>query len=284
MENLSSREWAIIIWGVILIIYVIAKKESRNSFNNVIKIFFGKKIRILWIIYFLYVTGITILLSKLSLWKNVYLKDIIIWSLFSGLIIYMNAVSREADETYMIKIIKDNFKLIIIFEFIISTFTFNIFVELLIIPIFTIILILNLVSERDLKYKNAHKITNYFLSVLVLVFLCKTIEVGINEYQQLNILDTLISFLIPIIYLFLTLPLVYIMSLYSKYELLFSRISFKEGEDKKINKKRRFDVIKTCNVSVRKVMIFTNEYSPRMYKKITEEEFENLLNEFKHNI
>ena len=283
MENLSSREWAIIIWGVILTIYVIAKKESRNSFNNVIKIFFGKKIRILWIIYFLYVIGITILLSKLSLWKNVYLKDII-WSLFSGLIIYMNAVSREADETYMIKIIKDNFKLIIIFEFIISTFTFNIFVELLIIPIFTIILILNLVSERDLKYKNAHKITNYFLSVLVLVFLCKTIEVGINEYQQLNILDTLISFLIPIIYLFLTLPLVYIMSLYSKYELLFSRMSFKEGEDKKINKKRRFDVIKTCNVSVRKVMIFTNEYSPRMYKKITEEEFENLLNEFKHNI
>lgn len=284
MGNLSSRECATIIWGVILIIYVITKKETRNSSYNVIKIFFGKKLRILWIIYFLYVVGITIIFSKLSLWKHVYLKDVIIWTLFSGLINYMNAVSREADENYIIKIIKEKFKLIIIFEFIMSTFTFNIIVELLIIPIFTLISILSFVSERDAKYKNVYKLTNFVFGILGFVFLYKTIEVGVNEYQQLNAIDTLISFLIPIIYLVLTLPLIYIISLYSKYELLFLRMSFKEGNDKKVNKKRRFDVLRICNISVRKVRIFTYEFLPRMYKSITDEEFDNLLNEFKYKL
>lgn len=284
MGNLSSRECATIIWGVILILYVITKKETRNSAYNVIKIFFGKKLRILWIIYFLYVVGITILFSKLSLWKHVYLKDVIIWTLFSGLINYMNAVTREADENYIIKIIKENFKLIIIFEFIMNTFTFNILVELLIIPIFTLISILSFVSERDAKYKNVYELTNSVFGILGFVFLYKTIEVGVNEYQQLNVRDTLISFLIPIIYLVLTLPLIYITSLYSKYELLFLGMSFKEGNDKKVNKKRRFDVLRICNISVRKVRIFTYEFLPRMYKSITDEEFDNLLNEFKYKL
>lgn len=284
MGNLSSRECATIIWGVILILYVITKKETRNSAYNVIKIFFGKKLRILWIIYFLYVVGITILFSKLSLWKHVYLKDVIIWTLFSGLINYMNAVTREADENYIIKIIKENFKLIIFFEFIMNTFTFNILVELLIIPIFTLISILSFVSERDAKYKNVYELTNSVFGILGFVFLYKTIEVGVNEYQQLNVRDTLISFLIPIIYLVLTLPLIYITSLYSKYELLFLGMSFKEGNDKKVNKKRRFDVLRICNISVRKVRIFTYEFLPRMYKSITDEEFDNLLNEFKYKL
>ncbi|MFR9280728.1 hypothetical protein [Levyella massiliensis] len=284
MGKLSSRECATIIWGVILIIYVITKKETRNASYNVIKIFFGKKLRILWIVYFLYVVGITSLFSKLSLWKNVYLKDVIIWTLFSGLINYMNAVSREADENYIIKLIKENLKLIIIFEFIMSTFTFNILVELLIIPIFTLISILSFVSERDAKYKNVYKLTNSVSGILGFVFLYKTIEVGVNEYQQLNVRDTLISFLIPIIYLVLTLPLIYIISLYSKYELLFLRMSFKEGNDKKVNKKRRFDVLRICNISVKKVRIFTYEFLPRMYKGITDEEFDNLLNEFKYKL
>lgn len=268
MGNLSSRERATIIWGIILFVFMITIKEIRSSLYNVIKIFFGKKLRVHWIVYFLYVLGITFLFSLLPFWKIAFIKDIIIWALFSGLIYLMNAVSREADETYITKIIKDNFKFIIIFEFIMSTFTFNVFVELLIIPIFTIIFTVSFISERDLKYQNVYKLTNFLLAMLGFIFIRKTIEVGINEYQQLNILDTLISFLIPIIYFVLTLPLIYIISLYSKYELLFIRMSFKEKEDKKINKKHRFDVLKICNISVRKVRIFTYDFSPRMYKKL----------------
>ena len=60
---------------------------------------------------------------------------LLVWFVFSGLIYCMNAVSKEADEEYIRKVLKDNLKLTIVLEFIISTFTFNIWVELVIIPI-----------------------------------------------------------------------------------------------------------------------------------------------------
>lgn len=282
MGKLSSREWATIVWGIIILFYIITKKTIRISIFNLIKTFFDKHLILLWIVYISYVLGMTFLYSLLPFWKNAFIKDIIIWSLFSGLIYLLNAASREADETYIIKIVKDSFNFFIIFEFILSTFTFSLFSELLIIPIFTIIFTINLIYERDLEYQNLYKLTNYILNIIGFIFIFKTIEVGINEYHQLNILDTLISFLIPIIYLISTLPLIYVISLYSKYQSLFLRMSFKEGENKEINKKRHFKVLKTCNISIKRVIIFTYEFLPSIYKKMSEEEFDNLLNEFKN--
>lgn len=239
MEILTTREWATIIWLVILFFYMLTKEKTRSSLYKVIKTFFGKRLRILWLIYFLYISLITFLFSLVPFWKTIFIKDIIVWALFSGINYIINAAAREADENYIKKIIKDNFKLIVIFEFILNTFTFNIFVELLIIPIFTIISIMSLISERDIKYRNVHRLTDFLMILLGFIIIFKTIDVGINEYKQLNVLDTLISFFIPIIYLMLTLPLIYIISLYSKYEVLFLRMSFKE-EDKKLIKDDAF--------------------------------------------
>lgn len=106
MSILSTREWATLIWGCVFMLYVLCHKETRKSFWNVIVIFFDKKLRILWEIILLYVLTITMVFCYLPIWENIYIKDIIIWFLFSGLIYCMNAVSSEADETYIKKSLK----------------------------------------------------------------------------------------------------------------------------------------------------------------------------------
>ena len=64
--------------------------------------------------------------------------------------------------------------------------------------------------------------------------------------------------MIPIVYLILIIPLEYILELYSKYELLFVRMSFKEEKDKKIQRRHRWLVIKVCKLSVHKVLLKRN--------------------------
>ena len=126
MSILSTREWATLIWGLLFLAYIMCHKEIRKSFWKVIVIFFDKKLRILWEIILLYALAITMIFYRSSIWENIYIKDIIIWFLFSGLIYCMNAVSSEADEKYIQKVFKDNLKLTMILEFFMSTFTFNI--------------------------------------------------------------------------------------------------------------------------------------------------------------
>lgn len=282
MTILSTREWATVIWAIIFFVYVIMHKQIRESFWRVVKIFFGSKLIILWGIIFLYVLGITLIFYHLPFWDNIYIKDIVVWFVFSGMMYCMNAISNEADEEYIKKVLKDNFKLAIILEFIISTFTFNIWIELIIIPVTTIIVIMNVIAERKKEYDKVHKLLDIVLAGAGFWILYETIKIGIHEYKELNALNTFISFMIPIVYLILIIPLEYILELYSKYELLFVRMSFKEEKDKKIQRRHRWSVVKICKLSVHKVLLFQNKYRCKMYCRMSESEFEKLIEEFRN--
>lgn len=281
MSILSTREWATLIWGCIFMLYVLCHWEIRKSLWNVIVIFFDKKLRILWEIILLYVLTITIVFCYLPIWENIYIKDIIIWFLFSGLIYCMNAVSSEADETYIKKILKDNLKFTMILEFFMSTFTFNIWIELAIIPVITIIIVMNVIAERKEEYKSVHKLLDSILAIAGFWIFYETIKIGINEYKQLNIINTLVSFMIPIVYLILIIPLEYILELYSKYEVLFLRMTFKEEKDKRIRLHHRTAIFRECNFSVRKILLFQREYMIQMYALMKEDEFNQLMQKFR---
>ena len=281
MSILSTREWATLIWGCIFMLYVLCHREIRKSLWNVIVIFFDKKLRILWEIILLYVLTITMVFCYLPIWENIYIKDIIIWFLFSGLIYCMNAVSSEADETYIKKILKDNLKFTMILEFFMSTFTFNIWIELAIIPVITIITVMNVIAERKEEYKSVHKLLDSVLAIAGFWIFYETIKIGINEYKQLNIINTLVSFMIPIAYLILIIPLEYILELYSKYEVLFLRMTFKEEQDKRIRLHHRIAILRECNFSVRKILLFQREYMIHMYALMKEDEFNQLMQKFR---
>ena len=282
MSILSTREWATLIWGCIFMLYVLCHREKRKSLWNVIVMFFDKKLMILWEIILLYVLTITIVFCYLPIWENIYIKDIVIWFLFSGLIYCMNAVSSEADETYIKKILKDNLKFTMILEFFMSAFTFNIWIELAIIPVITIITVMNVIAERKEEYKSVHKLLDSILAIAGFWIFYETIKIGINEYKQLNIINTLVSFMIPIAYLILIIPLEYALELYSKYELLFLRMTFNEEKDKKIKIGHRVAIICSCRISVRRVLLFQREYMGMMYVKMKDNEFEKLIREFRN--
>ena len=68
MGILSTREWATVIWAFIFFVYAMVHRQIREAFWKVVKIFFGKKLRILWGIILLYVLGIRFLdVSRLKI-------------------------------------------------------------------------------------------------------------------------------------------------------------------------------------------------------------------------
>lgn len=73
---LSTREWAIVIWGTGFFVWMLTQSEIRKSLWNVIKILLGKNLRHFFLIIALYVAGITMIFYQLPFWNNIYLKDI----------------------------------------------------------------------------------------------------------------------------------------------------------------------------------------------------------------
>lgn len=283
MDIFSTRELATAFWtGIILVavgMAIVTNKKARKSFIEVLKCFFGRKIRMLWEIYFLYIGIITFLFSRLPIWESIYLKDIIIWTLFSGLTICINAVAGEADEKYILKVLKDNIRFTMVTELLLSGFTFSFWVELIIIPITTVIVLFDTVAEHKSDAIAVHKLLQDVIAFAGLCVILQTVRVGILEYRELNVINTLVSFFIPIVYLLLVTPLEYAFELYSKYEMLFIQMHFKEPRDKKVKRKRHLKVIKACGLSVRKIILFQKQCIPRMYVSMSDSEFEALISQ-----
>lgn len=283
MDIFSTRELATAFWvGAILIavgMAIVTNKKIRQGFIGVLKCFFNRKLRKLWEIYFLYIGIITLMFSRFPIWKNIYLKDIILWTLFSGLTICMNAVAGEADEKYISKVLKDNIRFTVVTEFLLSTFTFSFWVELIIIPITTVIVLFDTVAEHKSDAIAVHKLLQDVMAFAGLCVILQTVRVGILEYRELNVINTLVSFFIPIVYLLLVTPLEYAFELYSKYEMLFIQMHFKEPRDKKVKRKRHLKVIKACGLSVRKIILFQKQCIPRMYVSMSDSEFEALISQ-----
>lgn len=283
MSAFSTRELATAFWtGIILVavgMAIVTNKKARKSFIEVLKCFFGRKLRTLWEIYLLYIGIITFLFSRLPIWESIYLKDIIIWTFFSGLTICINAVAGEADEKYIFKVLKDNIRFTMVTELLLSTFTFGFWVEVIIIPIITVIVLFDTVAEHKSDAIAVHKLLQDVIAFVGLCVILQTVRVGILEYRELNVINTLVSFFIPIVYLLLVTPLEYAFELYSKYEMLFIRMCFKEPRDKKVKRKRHLKVIKACGLSVRKIILFQKQCIPRMYVSMSDSEFEALISQ-----
>ena len=285
MDIFSTRELATAFWvGAILIavgMAIVTNKKIRQGFIGVLKCFFNRKLRKLWEIYFLYIGIITLMFSRFPIWKNIYLKDIILWTLFSGLTICMNAVASETDEKYISKVLKDNIRFTVVTEFLLSTFTFSFWVELIIIPITTVIVLFDTVAEHKSDAIAVHKLLQDVMAFAGLCVILQTVRVGILEYRELNVINTLVSFFIPIVYLLLVTPLEYAFELYSKYEMLFIQMHFKEPSDKMVQRKRHLKVIKVCGLSVKRIMLFQKQCIPRMYVSMSNTEFDSLMSNFK---
>ena len=281
MDIFSTRELATAFWvGAILIavgMAIVTNKKIRQGFIGVLKCFFNRKLRKLWEIYFLYIGIITLMFSRFPIWKNIYLKDIILWTLFSGLTICMNAVAGEADEKYISKVLKDNIRFTVVTEFLLSTFTFSFWVELIIIPITTVIVLFDTVAEHKSDAIAVHKLLQDVMAFAGLCVILQTVRVGILEYRELNVINTLVSFFIPIVYLLLVTPLEYAFELYSKYEMLFIQMHFKEPSEKMVRRKRHLKVIKVCGLSVKRIMLFQKQCIPRMYISMPDVEFDLLI-------
>lgn len=281
MSAFSTRELATAFWtGIILVavgMAIVTNKKARKSFIEVLKCFFGRKLRTLWEIYLLYIGIITFLFSRLPIWESIYLKDIIIWTFFSGLTICINAVAGEADEKYIFKVLKDNIRFTMVTELLLSTFTFGFWVEVIIIPIITVIVLFDTVAEHKSDAIAVHKLLQDVIAFVGLCVILQTVRVGILEYRELNVINTLVSFFIPIVYLLLVTPLEYAFELYSKYEMLFIQMHFKEPSDKMVQRKRHLKVIKVCGLSVKRIMLFQKQCIPRMYISMPDVEFDLLI-------
>ena len=136
LQQFNTREIAVILWLGIFVLWALSQKSIRKSLLDVLKSLFQIKIFSVIIAAILYTGILVFILAQVGIWEWSLLKDTIYWFLCSALVLLMNTDKANQEKGFFIKILKDNLKIILILEFILAFYTFNLLVEIVLVPIF----------------------------------------------------------------------------------------------------------------------------------------------------
>ena len=283
MGIFSTRETASIIYISLFVFFAILHKTFRTSILNLIKCTLKIKLLVPFILILLYACIIICVLNKVTLLDYIYIKKIIIWVLFSGIPVCFNAMNNTIEEHYFKHMITNNIKFAALAEFLTGTFTFSLLIELIMQPLITFFILLQAISTIEEKYKALSKILNYIITILGFVILGFTIITAINEYMQVDSMQAIISFCLPLVLSILYLPFAYFFAVYSKYDILFTRMTLMEPQEKKLKMINRLKVLSICKLSYKKICKFSKEYVKNMYVTTSENEFDIIVSNFRNS-
>lgn len=278
----STREIAVGIWLIIFGLFVLLWPKSRVTATQIVKIACSRHLFFPFVVILIYTLIIALLFTLLPIWKTKYIKDIVIWVLFAGVPACFKAVIIDANSNYFKNILFDNLTLVVLVEFLVSSFTFNLWTELILIPSLSLLFMIHAFATMKGENIQVKRLVSLPLYIVGFIVLSYTLKNAINAYTELSVVDLLISFSIPIILSTLYIPVAYSFALCSKYQNVFVCMGFKEPNDKKTRRMHRLALIKECRLSYKKICVFEKEFIHQIYVAMSAEEFDDLIKRFRN--
>lgn len=218
ISTFNNRELSLIFWLSFIMVGSLFYKKARNSIYSILENIFSKKIFFSVFSMFLYVVFIIFLFYKAHIWDIAMLKDTIVWFFGFALIILINSNKANEGKDFFKKILLDNFKLILIFEFIINFYSFSFITELFLLPILFVIIIVNTFMGYKKEYGVLNKkIDTVLVSISIYFFIFSLVNI-VNNFDTFIKIAVLKSFLLPMVLTVLLLPFIYFFAKYMKYE------------------------------------------------------------------
>lgn len=279
----STREIATAIWFSAFIILLFASPKLRNPVLSIINAAITPKLSIPFVLMLIHGSLLVYVLSFMPFWRWNHVKDVLIWFLFSGVPLCYNAI-QSVEDGYFKSMVLGNVKFLVLVEFLISSFTFNLITEIILLPAITLIVLLDTVADTRQEFAPVKKLTSFVLAVGGVAFIGFTIAEGIDSYQVLNTVDFIVSIFIPIVFSVLYVPIAYMFAVYTRYESLFIHLGFNEPKDARIRRKRRLQIIRACGLSLERILRFQRFYAKHIYASMTQEEFCRLIKEFRATV
>ena len=260
ISEFNNRELSLIIWILIFCIWVTFQKKVRKSAFSLVKAFFAKKLVFGYLFMLFYIVLIVIPLYFFGIWNFSWIKNTLFWIICVAFVMLMQ-FQKANKEHFFKNTIKQNFKILVVVEFILNLYVFNFWIEMLIIPFSALLGGMIALSESDKQYTEARKALNFLLLIISLIFIVYAIYMIITNFSDFASESNLVDFVLPILLTIMFIPFIYFVALYSSYENLFIRMKFCI-KDKNLLKYSKKKIFYSFKFNLKKVNAWTKDFSP----------------------
>ena len=250
--SFSTREIALLIWTLLFIIVISINKKVRRAMVKTVEIFFSRSILTMVGALLVYVGAIVLFFHCIKLWNISLLKDTIVWTVAVPFVLLFKSTDAK-DNKFFLSILKESLKWTIIVEFMINFYTLPLLLELILIPITTIIAVTQAFAETKSEHEKVSKFLKGCLSIVGWGLILYVVIMTCIHFKDLITLNTLESFLLPPIFTILVIPFIYLVAILLIYEVLFKKINFLFKKNNKMQKGLKRSIVLVARINISKV-------------------------------
>lgn len=217
----NTWENAYICWGIIVFLGFISVKSLRKDFYPVLQSLFSKDFIPIYLLTIAYISLCSFLLSKLDFWDKGLLKDNIYWGIFAALPMMFLIIQSKNLSKYFSNFVKELFKVTILLEFVMGLYTFNFWVELLLVPFMVFLAVLIVFSAREEKNLKVTKLLNGLSFAFGILLSIIVISHIIKNFEKYWTIEYLKQFFLPISLSLLFIPFLYLLVCYARFKEVF---------------------------------------------------------------
>lgn len=232
---------------------------------------------------FLYSLILASILYGIGFWNFSYTKDTLLWMLFTSLYLSFKVADDKDNNKLFLNILRNTISVTVFIEFLLNIYTFSIIVEIVVIVI--VIFLSMMISFTEVipdKDKNGQvsklmKGINTYIGLNIFIFLI--LEV-LNNLDSLLTLDTLKSFILPIIFTVMFIPYLYYLLIRVSYEQLNVSIRLNKATNRKIKLYFRVKMYLKCRFSRKKIVDLKRTKNHLIRNMKTKEDVDNIFMRF----
>lgn len=257
-QALSNRELASMTIIGLLSLYFISFKSVRKSTYQVIKTILSPKILIPYSLLSLCIIAMCYMLQLVGMWRNEYLKDVILYS-FTAFPLLMEVISYSSQQEFGQLVFKQ-VKYSALISAYLNIYTLGYIGELLLqfVLCFLSVSIATIQVQKKQDQSSEQLLgcfnkTNVILGFAILIFML---------YQTFThpIGSTLSMFLqsvaLPTILTITIVPYLYIFTIYCAYDQWFVRLYYSVNKNKNEYRLRKKKLFHTCKINLHKIRYF----------------------------
>lgn len=276
MNSLSSREIAVAFWIITFVVFALSVKGVRESAWALVKQALFTKLILVWLSLAAYAVLLVLALRSLSLWTTDLVKDTLIWFVFSALTYPFQFHDPQKVPRVFRVLFRDSLSVLIVVEVLVETYTFSLPIELVLVPLVTLLAMMGAVTELREEHRPVAKFLGIIQALFGFVILIVVIVRAARDPEH-GFVGALISSLIVVVLSLACWPYIYFLRLFFAYEGMLWRIGWKKDVPKMFKLYAAFRIVLYLRFRPTAVAPFIRRNAFRLFDVIDRSSLQRLL-------
>jgi hypothetical protein len=229
VDILNNRQLALVFWFVLLAIFTNFSpkmNEVRRSISGVIQAFFQKQIIYFFVLMIFYVSIEVYYLHQAGLWKFHQLVNTIIWVAFVGFGTFLKLEKIKTENGFFRSAVLNSFKIAAYLEFFIGLYTYDLYIEIIILPFIFMLSATWFYCEEKEEYTAVYNVLTFCMVVVFIALISNSASGLFFNIDDVSTEKTIFDFFTPPLLTLFYTPFIFITFIYYMYELAFLKISW----------------------------------------------------------